>query len=78
MFILTIISRISFQMSANGFKNLSEKQRQMKFFGFQGQKVLPRGRIWGSPNLMRKPEVFQDSHVRRGILSTCGSQRDSE
>ena len=45
MFILTIISRISFQRSANGFRNLCEKQRQMMFFDFQGKKVLLRGRI---------------------------------
>ena len=45
MFILTIVSRISFQRCANGFRNLSEKQRQMMSFDFQGQKVLLRGRV---------------------------------
>ena len=45
MFILTIISQISFQRSANGFRNMYEKRRQMMFFDFKGQKVLLRGRI---------------------------------
>ena len=58
MFTLTIIARISFQRSANGFRNLSEKQRQMMFFDFQGQKVLPRCRIWGSSDLLHKLKVF--------------------
>ena len=58
MLIFTIISRTSFQRSANGFRNLSKKQRQMMFFDFQGQKVLLRGRFEGPSGLLHKPKVF--------------------
>ena len=37
--------RFSFQRSANGIRNLSEKQWQMMFFDFQAQKVHLRCRI---------------------------------
>ena len=65
MFILTIVSRISFQRSGNGFRNLSEKQWQMMFFDFQGQKSCLGAEFEGPASLLRKPEVFLDSHARR-------------
>ena len=40
------------------FRNLSEKQRQMMFFVFQGQEVLLRAKLQGPPGLLRKPDVF--------------------
>jgi len=66
MFILTIISRISFQISANGFRNLSEKQRLIMFFEFKGRKVLLRGQICGSSRPPGETEqYFLNSHARR-------------
>ena len=56
--ILTVISWIFFQKSANGFRNLREKQRQMIYFDFQGQKVLLWDEFEGPPGLLRKPEVI--------------------
>ena len=58
MFILTIISRISFQSSANGLRNLCEEQRQMMFFTFRVKKSCLGAEFEGPPSLLRKPEVF--------------------
>ena len=66
MLILTIISRISFQRSANVFRNLSGKQRQMIYFDFQGQKVLLWDEFEGPPGLLHKPKVFSRFHAHRG------------
>ena len=69
MFILTIISPISFQRTANGFRNLSEKHRRMMFFDFQGQKVLLKAELEGTPGLLAQAGIiFLDSRARRELF----------
>ena len=80
MSISNIIYRISFK-SANGFRNLSEKQRRMMFFDFQGQKFLLKAEFEGTPGLLAQAgsisldprarrEQFEYLWVRHGLLMT--------
>ena len=58
MFTLTIIARISFQRSANGFRNLSEKQREMMFLTFGDKKSILGAESEGPLGLLHKLEEF--------------------
>ena len=79
MFILTITSRISFQRSANGFRNSSEKQRRMMFFDSQGQKVLLKAEFEGTPGLLAEAgSIFWIPALAASSLSTYGSDTGSE
>ena len=79
MSISNIILEFLSKGSANGFRNLSKKQRRMIFFDFQGQKVLLKAIFEGTPGLLaRAGSIFWIRALAVSSLSTYGSDKDSE